>query len=207
MVILMSFDSQFLEITTSNGKYIKKSISLLRHMLDILSRFKNNYTKKFNITKFAEYLQLSQTDIIEVISLIIDYNSMFQNIFKDYKLLKKREGNQYYLIVQKLVKKPIIIKFTSTQIEVLNDIYYWFKVVHKGKGFDIAQSSPLTQKLTGLLETHSLLFIIAQNSLVYLSDIGQKIGDMLISYNKSGKAITECIIDNYIIKVDTNGRA
>ena len=201
----MSFESQFWEISNQNGKYIKKTISLLRHMLEILSRFKNNYTKRFNITKFAEYLQLSSTDIIELISLIIEYQNMFQTIFKDYRLLKKREGNQQYLVLQKLDRKPITIKFTPDQIEVLNDIYYWFKVVHKGKGFDISQSSSLTQKLTKLLETHPILFIIAQNSLVYLSDIGQKIGNMLISYNKSSKPITECIIENYIIKVEKNG--
>lgn len=201
----MSFESQFLEISTQNGKYIKKTISLLRHMLDILSRFKNNYTKKFNITKFAEYLHISSIDIIELISLIVEYQHLFQTIFKDYKLLINREATQHYLILQKMDRKPIIIRFTSDQIEILNDIYFWFKVVHKGKGFDTSQSSPLTQKLTTLLETHPVLFIIAQNSLVYFSDIGQKIGDMLISYNKSSKPIIECIIENYIIKVEKNG--
>ncbi|MFX1572793.1 MAG: hypothetical protein ACFFB0_08590 [Promethearchaeota archaeon] len=201
----MSFDSQSLELTSQIGKYIKKTINLLRNMLDILSRFKNNYNKKFNITKFAQYLQVSSTDINELISLIVEYQNMFHTIFKDYKLLRKREGNQLYMIVQKQIKEPIIIKFTSTQIKVLNDIYYWFKVVHKGKGFNILQSSPLTQKLNILLETHPLLFIIAQNNLVYLSDIGQKIGDMLISYNKSNKAISEFIIENYIVRVEANG--
>ncbi len=201
----MSFESQFLEISNQNGRYIKKILSLLRQMLDVLSRFKNDYTKKFNITKFAEYLHISSTDMNEIISLIIEYQDIFHTIFKDYKLLKKREGTQHYLVVQKLKKQPIIISFTPFQLEVLNDIYYWFKVVHKGKGFNIEQSNPLAQKLHTLLETHPVLFIIAQNRLVYLSDIGQKIGDMLISYNKSSKQVTEFIIENYIIKVEKNG--
>ncbi len=203
----MSSKSLHLESTSQNSKYIKKSIRLLRPILEVLSHFKNNITKKFNITKFAEYLHISSIDMNEIISLIIEYQNMFHNVLKDYNLLKKKEGTHTYLIVQKIQKQPIIIKFTSSQLEVLNDIYYWFKVVQKGKGFDISQSSPLIHKLKKLLESHPVLFIIAQNSLVYLSNIGQKIGDMLISYNKSSRQITECIIENYIIKVDTSGRA
>jgi hypothetical protein len=88
---------------------------------------------------------------------------------------------------------------------LINDIVYTFKFVKRGKGFDIAKNcSALISNLKKVKSEHPYLFESHGNGAIYPSKLGLKLGELIISYNKSNKDIKTIEIDNYtfIIKSD-----
>ena len=207
-------------LTSSSSNSEKKSkvahqntIQLLHQIINYLAEFEHHYGKKFNVSKLAKLLRLSNAEIEEIISLLLSFQEIFESVFKDYHLKKVRTGNQLYLIAIKneintseKIEIPGMVRFSTSHIKLFNDIIYVFKFVKRGKGFDLAQNgSELLANLKQLKTEHPYLFESKGNGIIYPSELGLKLGELIISYNKSNKEIKELTVDNCTFKVEKNG--
>lgn len=188
----------------------QKTIQLLNQIINYLAEFENHYGKKFNVSKLAKLLRLSNAEISEIISLLLNFQEIFDSVFKNYKLKKMRAGNQLYLISKK--KKgikpeiPDIVSISTSHLKLFNDIIYVFKFVKRGKGFDVYQSgSELLVNLKKLKAEHPYLFESKGNGLIYPSELGLKLGELIISYNKSNKEIKKLTVNNCTFIVEKDG--
>ena len=50
----------------------QKTIQLLNQIINYLAEFENHYGKKFNVSKLATLLRLSNAEIDEIISLLLN---------------------------------------------------------------------------------------------------------------------------------------
>ena len=83
----------------------------------------------------------------------------------------------------------------------LSDIIYTFKNLRGGKGFDLTKNkNTMIKNLSELQEIYPFLFRINGNDLVYPSEIGLKLGDLILSYNKLNKQVSEVKIEKYNFK-------
>ncbi|MFX1419975.1 MAG: hypothetical protein ACFE9N_13735, partial [Promethearchaeota archaeon] len=167
----------------------------------------DHHDKKFNFSKLLQLLNIPNSEVDEIIGLILNFQDIFENVFKKYRLQKYRTGNQVYLITEKIYKQdqitaPKNIMFTSSQIHLLNDIIYIFKHVKRGKGFDIVKNgSELLTKVKRLKNEHPYLFESRGNGVIYPSQLGLKLGELIISYNKSNKTLDRLTLDTHLIEV------
>ncbi len=72
----------------------------------------------------------------------------------------------------------------------------------RGKGFDIAKNATkVSANLNKLKKEFPYLFEEKDNKLIYPSDFGVKLGDLIISYHKSNREINSSIIGKSKISV------
>ena len=190
----------------------QRTLQIINQTIESLGNFEDNYDKKFNFSELARRLNIPNTEIDEFIYLILNFQEKFENVFLTYRLKKKIENGTIYLTVEKReidsipIRPPEIITFSPSQVQLLNDIIYTFKHVKRGKGFDIAKNgTELSSNLKQLNSEHPYLFEIKSNGLIYPSLFGSKLGDLIISYNKGNKELTEITIDNHKVLVINNG--
>ncbi len=205
-------------LSSDNNQYsmtqFRKVLQTINQIIDIIAGFGDNYDKKLNFTKLASLLKISPSEIDEVIYLLLNFQEKFEITFRNYHLKKKREHNQVYLVTEKnqtfSLKEqhiPNIIKIEAFQLKLFNDIIYTFKFVKRGKGFDIAKNSTdLSTNLKALLIKFPYLFELKENGLIYPSQFGLKLGDIILSYNKGNRELKEIKIENHIVSVVNNGR-
>ena len=190
----------------------QRTLQIINQTIESLGKFEDNYDKKFNFSELARRLNVPHTEIDEFIYLLLNFQEKFENVFLTYRLKKKIENGTIYLTVEKReidsipIRPPEIITFSQSQVQLLNDIIYTFKHVKRGKGFDIAKNgTELSSNLKQLSSEHPYLFEIKSNGLTYPSLFGLKLGDLIISYNKGNREITEITIDNHKVLVVHNG--
>ena len=190
----------------------QRTIQVLNQTIESLGKFEGNYDKKFNFSELVRRLNIPKTEIDEFVYLLLNFQEKFENVFLTYRLKKKIENGTVYLTVEKReidsipIRPPEIIAFSPFQIQLLNDIIYSFRHVKRGKGFDIVKNgTELSSNLKKLRSEHPYLFEIKSNGLIYPSPFGLKLGDLIISYNKGNKEITEITIDNHKVLVVQNG--
>ena len=138
------------------------TIHLLSQIIDILGKYSENYNKNLNFTRLTQKLKIPFSEIDEFVSLILHFQEIFEEIFNDYYLKKKRMNNQVYLVVENKNKDntPRIINISASHLKLFNDIIYTFKFVKRGKGFDITKNgSKETQMRLILLIILTLLHI------------------------------------------------
>ncbi|GAH72248.1 unnamed protein product [marine sediment metagenome] len=183
-------------------------LQVLHQILDVLSKFAKNYDKKLNFSKFASYLKLNPSEVEEIISLLLNFQELYENTFKQYSLRKKIENSHVYLTtekIQKLINIPIKIRMSQSHINQFNDIIYYFKYVKRGKGFDVqTNGTDLLKNVKELCDYYPYFFQEQKNGLIYPSEFGLKLGELLLSYRKSNKKIekikveeTQIIVDNH----------
>jgi len=199
---------------TSSGHYNKeqfqKIIRVLNQIIEYLGKFEDYYEKKFNFSKLAQLLKIPNSEVDEIIHLLLNFQEKFEIVFNKYKLYKYRANNHTYLITErrceyKKSEIPDKIDIFHSQLTLLNDIIYVFKYIKRGRGFDLIENgSELLGKVRQLKETHPYLFESKESDLVYPSELGLKLGEIVISYNKSNKQLEEVNIDNHIIKVKSD---
>lgn len=184
-------------------------MSVITRVVKILENFTNNYEKRLNFTKLARYLNLNPFEIDEVIVLILKFQELFTRTFDTYNVKKKIINNQIFLITEPKKSSqfsiPRKIKLSFNNSNLLSDIIYIFKFVKRGNGFDIeTNGTELLSNLKELCNYHPYFFEVNNNGLIYPSEFGLKLGELILSYNKSGKVIDSMHLDNHIITVEKN---
>jgi len=190
----------------------QRTLQIINQTIESLGKFEGNYDKKFNFSELVRRLNIPSTEVDEFIYLLLNFQEKFENVFLNYRLKKKIENGTIYLTVEKReldsipIRPPEIITFSPSQVQLLNDIIYTFKHVKRGKGFDVTKNgTELSSNLKQLRSEHPYLFEIKPNGLIYPSPFGLKLGDLIISYNKGNRELTEITIDNHKVLVVHNG--
>jgi len=197
--------------TSYNKEQFRKILRVLNQIVDYLEKFEEHYEKKFNFSKLVELLGIPRSEVDDIIDLFLNFQGIFEMVFKKHRLQKYRAGNQVYLITEKrdnykAHEIPETITLSASHIKLLNDIIYVFKHVKRGKGFDIVKNgSELLAKVKDMKEAHPYLFELRGNGVVYPSELGLKLGEIIISYNKSNKELDIIQINNHTIRVVDNG--
>jgi len=196
-----------------NKTQFRKVLHIINRIIDVIGGFGDNYDKKLNFSKLASLLKISPSEIDDIIYLLLNFQEKYDITFRNYHLKKKRENNQVYLIVERNqahnlndLHIPNVIEIGAFQLKLFNDIIYTFKFVKRGKGFDIVKNGTgLSTNLKTLLIKHPYLFELKENGLIYPSHFGQKLGDIILSYNKGNKEFKEIKVENHIISVVKDG--
>jgi hypothetical protein len=190
-----------------NKEQFRKTLKVLNQIIDSIGKFEDHYDKKFNFSKLIQLLNIPNSEIDEIIYLILNFQEKFEDVFKKYQLKKYRKNNQVYLITERKqenekIEIPPTIYISNSHIKLLNDIIYIFKNVKRGQGFNIDKNgSELLAKVKELQNSHPYLFKSKMNGVVYPSNLGLKLGETIISYNKSNKELNNVIIDKHRIMV------
>lgn len=178
---------------------------IITRVVKILQKFADNYEKRFNFTRLAQHLDLNPSEIDELIKLILIFQDLFIGTFGAHIVKKKIIDNQLFLITEPKKTTPSIptkIKLSMSSFNLLSDIIYMFKFVKRGKGFDIkANGSELLSNIKELWNFYPYLFEVNENGLIYPSEFGLRLGELILSYKKSGKIIESMHLDNHIIMV------
>jgi len=195
--------------SSSNVDFSNKNLLLvLDQILDVLSKFANNYDKKLNFSKFANYLKLNPSEVEEIISLLLNFQELYENTFKQYSLKKKIENGQIYLITEKIQKLSLIpskIRMSQSHVNIFNDIIYYFKHVKRGKGFDVLNNNTdLLKNVKELCNYYPFCFQERKTGLIYPSEFGLKLGELILSYKKSNKSLEKIEFENTEVLVNTN---
>ncbi|MFX0005443.1 MAG: hypothetical protein ACFFA7_06230 [Promethearchaeota archaeon] len=194
-----------------NIEQFQKILKVINQIVDYLAKFENHYDRKFNFTKLIKLLNipLSQTD--GIIYLLLNFQEKFENVFNEYRIKKYLANNHVYLKTERKneyekIDAPQVVQISSAHIELLNDITYIFKHVKRGNGFDIIKNgSELLAKVKKLRDTHPYLFETKGNGVVYPSELGLKLGEIIISYSKSNKKIQTIDVGNHKFMVRKDG--
>ena len=201
-------------INSSMHRNFSHSIEILNHVVDALGAFKHRYDRKFNFSELSKYLKIPNADINDLISLILNFQEKYETVFNNYHLKKKIMNNKFYLIAERnseqqldsaenVPKTPNIITMKRDHAKLLSDIIYIFQYVKRGKAFDLNSSdSTLLKNLKIMKDTHPYLFYYNGNGLIYPSEIGLQLGNLIHSYNKSNKKIKNLVIENTTIVFD-----
>ena len=170
----------------------KEKLRALYQIIEVLTKFSNNYERRLNFEKLAEHLKLTTSEADDMLSLLLDFQDLFTHTLKGYILQKKIVNNQLYLIPKKesiLSHIPKKIRIDKAHINLFNDVIYLFKFVKKGKGFDVdTNGTDLLSNIKELCDYYPFLFQ-RQNGFLYPSEFGLKLGELLLSYKKSNKTI------------------
>jgi len=185
-----------------------KFLSVVNKVVKILEKFTNNYEKRLNFTKLAHYLSLKPSEVEEIIALILLFQDLFINAFDKHSMKKQIKDNQIFLVSELKTTNHFIpkkIKLTVGEFKLLSDVIYMFKFVKRGNGFDVkANGTELLSNIKELWNYHPYFFEENKNGLMYPSKFGLKLGELMLSYKKSGKKIEVINLDNHIIMVEGN---
>jgi hypothetical protein len=200
----------FSNLKPLNTGEFRKSLQIFDTILDILGEFENNYERRLNFSKLVELLKIPKSEIDGLINLVLHFQEKFNYVFIDYKIQKIRVNGDVYLTVKKKnsnkAKIPLKITISRAQLEQFNDIFYTFKYVKRGGGFDITKNrTKISTYLKKLNEGYPYLFEEKANGLIYPSNFGIKLGDLIISYNKSNRAINILNIGEIAVLVINDG--
>jgi hypothetical protein len=187
----------------------KLDLRVLKEFLRALEAFSDNYDKKFNVSKLARYLHLSSNETDQMMEFILYIQDIFKKVFKFYSLKKIIRNSQIYFELEKnydAIPVPEEIILTSSEKELFRDVIYTFKHVQRGKGFNLNDSSKeLLKNLIAFRENHPYLFRQNGNNLTYPSPIGLKLGDLMLTYNKSHKPLTSLKVENTQVNFEPDG--
>ncbi len=187
-----------------NGKVVR----ILTRVVKMLEKFANNYEKRFNFTKLAQYLKLGPLEVDKIIGLILSFQELFTKTFNTYLIRRKIIDNQLFLITERKIINNTIpnkINLSLNDFNLLSDITYMFKFVKRGKGFNVkANGTELLSNIKELWNYYPYFFEEHETGIMYPSEFGLKLGELILSYNKSGKNIESMHLDKHIIMVEKN---
>ncbi len=192
-----SSNSDNLENEIEPGLRLRKLLILLNQVIAAIGEFKNKYDKKFNFTGLIKHLNLPETETEGILSLILNFQEIFEDVFKNHRLERKNVGGKVYFIA---IEKEL--RLTEEQARQISDIVYMFKRIKKGEGFDLnLNNSKLITNIKILRKQHSCLFKSNGSNKAYPSELCQKMGDTLLSCYKFNKKVESFTINNYRIVV------
>ena len=184
-------------------------IKQLNQILSALEMFQVRKNSLFNLDKLAEYLKLSASELDAVLEVIFRFQKLFDYVFEGYILCKKWKNNKTYLILKQKskVKDGSVlelkeIEIDRDQVKLLSDIVYFFQRVKIGKGFDLKRNgTELSRKVKELKKAHPYFFESKGNGLVYPSKLAVDAGNLILSYDRSKKAVSKLQIGEYFVKI------
>lgn len=184
-------------------------IKQLHQIISALEQFQTRKNSLFSLDKLANYLNLSERDLEEVLELVFRFQSLFSLLFEGLILVKKWKKEKMYLILKSKSEVKNIdlmglkeIEISKDQAEALNDIMYYFQHVKIGKGFDVRRNgAKLSKKVKQLNRSHPHFFGHRGDGLIYPSELAVEAGNLIRSYNKSKKSISKLQIEDFIIKI------
>ena len=192
------------------GQFIK----ILNHVIDALGEFKDRYDKKFNISELSKYLVIPKGDIDSLITVILNFQEKYETVFKNYHLKKRIVNNKFYVTAERKAEDPFNaptndstipneVTLTRDHAKLLSDMIYIFQHVKRGKAFNLNSSdSALLKNLKVMNGTHPYLFYCNGNGLIYPTELGLQLGNLIHSYNKSNKKIKNLVIEDTKIIFD-----
>ncbi|MFX0027203.1 MAG: hypothetical protein ACFE8M_12385 [Candidatus Hermodarchaeota archaeon] len=176
----------------------------LNKILNIIGQFNKHPNSNFNFSKLEEVLGLLPKEGKELLNLIFQFQELFNSKLKDYILYKKRKNTNLYLTLRpksqikdgdKLEANEI--NMTKAESHLLSDIIYYFQHIKIGKGFNLSyNNSELIQKVRCLKRTHPYFFEHRGNGLIYPTKLALDLGIQILSYKRGNKPITELIIND-----------
>ncbi|MFX1588957.1 MAG: hypothetical protein ACFFC1_12435 [Promethearchaeota archaeon] len=179
--------------TSLNVDHKRISFQLLHQILEVLRKFAQNYDKRLNFSKFAQFLKLTLFELEAVIQVLLEFQELFETTFNKYALRKIIINSKVYLTTEKIRSFSIIpskIRMPKSHINMFNDIIYFFKHVKRGKGFNLYENgTDLLKNVKELCDYYPYFFQEQNNRLIYPSEFGLKLGELILSYNKSNKNI------------------
>ncbi|MFX0029859.1 MAG: hypothetical protein ACFE8B_11655 [Candidatus Hermodarchaeota archaeon] len=194
--------------TSLNVEHNKSTFQLFHQILEVLRKFAENYDKRLNFSKFAQFLKLTPSELEEVVQVLLEFQELFATTFNNYLLTKIIINSQVYLTTEKIQELSFIphkIKIPKSHINMFNDIIYFFKNVKRGKGFDLNKNSTdLLKNVKELCNYYPYCFQEQKNKLIYPSEFGLRLGELILSYNKSNKNIELIELEGTQIVVDTD---
>jgi hypothetical protein len=190
---------------SSSETFSKGNAKMLGQIIEVLKEFGKNYDKRLNFENLVKYFNLTPQEGDELLSTILRFQEIFGSVFKDYSLKKKIINSTIYLVVEKnhMARKiPKKVRMLESHINLFNDIIYVFKFVKRGKGFDtVTNGTDLLKNVKELFDYYPYFFQEEQG-LMYPSELGLKLGELLLSYKKSNKSIEVLYLNDMIITVE-----
>ena len=183
-------------------------VSVIPKVIKILEKFADNYEKRLNFTKLAHKFNLTSYEVDYIITAILNFQELFVNTFEHYRVRKEIKDNQVFLVTEPKLANNIIpkkIRLLLPDFNLLSDVIYMFKFVKRGNGFDIkTNGTELLSNIKELWNYHPYFFEQNENGLMYPSEFGVKLGELILSYKKSSKVIETIQLDEHIIMVVRN---
>jgi len=184
-------------------------IKQLNQVLLALEKFQVRKNYLFSLDKLTEYLKLSTSELEEVLQLIFRFQQLFSSAFEGYFLCKKWKNDKFYL---KLAPKSEVkdvsvlelkeVEIDRDQVKLLSDIAYYFQRVKIGKGFDLRRNgTELSRKVKELKKSHPYFFESKGNGMVYPSKLAVDAGNLILSYDRSKKAVSKLQIGEFVVKI------
>ena len=182
-------------------------IKQLNQILSALEKFQVRKNSLFSLDKLAEYLNLTASELEEVLKLIFRFQRLFSSVFEGYILCKKWKNDKNYLVLKPKseVKAGSVleakeIEIAREQVKLLSDIVYFFQRVKIGKGFDLKRNgTKLSRKVKELKKAHPYFFESKGNGLVYPSKLAVDAGNLILSYDRSKKSFSRLKVGDYAI--------
>ena len=184
-------------------------IKRLNQVLLALEKFQARKNSLFSLDKLAEYLDLSASELEEVLKLIFRFQRLFSSAFEGYVLCKKWKNDKTYLVLKPRseVKDGSVLELKEIEIardqaKLLSDIVYFFQRVKIGKGFDLKRNgTELSRKVKELKKSHPYFFESKGNGLVYPSELAVEAGNLILSYDRSNRSFSRLKIGDYTVKI------
>jgi len=181
----------------------------LHQIISALERFQTRKASLFSLDKLANYLNLSERDLEEVLELVFRFQNLFNSVISDFVLCKKWSNDKYYLMLKpksEVSSRDLSdlkeVEIDQTQVNLLSDVIYYFQHIKIGKGFNVNRNTTeLSKKVKQLNRSHPYFFEHRGNGLIYPSKLAVEAGKLIQSYNRSKKTISKLKIENFVIQI------
>ena len=184
-------------------------IKQLHQIVSALEKFQTRKNSLFSLDKFANFLNMSERDLEEVLELVFRFQNLFNSVISGFVLCKKWRNDKSYLVLKS--KSEVSnqdlsdlkeVEISQTQVNLLSDVIYYFQHIKIGKGFNINRNNTeLSKKVKQLNRSHSYFFEHRGNGLIYPSKLAIEAGKLIQSYNRSKKTISKLQIEDFIIQI------
>ena len=184
-------------------------IKQLHQIVSALEKFQTRKNSLFSLDKLANYLNLSERDLEEVLELVFRFQNLFNSVISNFVLRKKWRDDKYYLILKpksEVSSQDLSdlkeVEINQTQVNLLSDVVYYFQHVKIGKGFNVNRNTTeLSKKVKQFNRTHPFFFEHRGNGLIYPSKLAVEAGMIIQSYHRSKKTISRLQIEDFIIQI------
>ena len=184
-------------------------IKQLHQIVSALEKFQTRKNSLFSLDKLANFLNMSERDLEEVLELVFRFQNLFNSVISGFVLCKKWREDKCYLILKPKSEVSIHdlsdlkeVEINRTQVNLLSDVIYYFQHVKIGKGFNVNRNTTeLSKKVKQFNRTHPFFFEHRGNGLIYPSKLAVEAGMIIQSYHRSKKTISRLQIEDFIIQI------